>query len=51
LPLVTILDGDGKVFWKKRIKKGETLTEQFFTDKNSPFGEFNINSLYKSNTA
>lgn len=49
LHLVTICDGDGKPFWKKRIIPGQNIDDDFLAS--GPQGQFNLAGLYKSPTA
>lgn len=46
---VYIYDGDGNIFWKRKITPGSTINENFL--KYGPKGSFKSSSLYKSKTA
>lgn len=45
---VEIYDGDNAVYWNRKLKYGESITEDFLSD--GPKGQFRIEGIYKSST-
>ena len=39
---VNVYDGNGNIYWNKKLKKNTSITSTFFTDKNTAIGELTV---------
>ena len=45
---VNILNGDGSILWTRKIRNGDSITEEFLNG--GPHGRFDISKVVKGNT-